>query len=120
MKSPAETDYSTPKPPSLPPVKETKIEKGGSSTNLLQTPVYDMNGDMYISQKHKWRIYLQKRVKKKEETAEDPKELLQSVESYMKKSRLYSYNRNKKAKKTQAAGGMCRDLGVAVRTKGSR
>lgn len=55
--------------------------------------MYDTNGDMYVSQKHKWRIYLQKRVKKKEEHSEDPHELLQSVDVYMKRSPLYSYNR---------------------------
>ncbi len=62
---------------------------------FLRHPVYDMNGDLYMSEKHKWRIYLSKRVKKKEENMEDPREIIQAAETYMKKSPLYCYNRKK-------------------------
>lgn len=51
---------------------------------------------MYMSRKFKWKIYLQKRVKQREENSEDPTELIQAVDSYIKKSQLYSYNRKPK------------------------
>lgn len=49
-----------------------------------------------MSRKFKWKIYLQKRVKQREENSEDPTELIQAVDSYIKKSQLYSYNRKPK------------------------
>ena len=79
---------------------------------------------MYVSQKHKWRIYLQKRVKKKEEHSEDPHELLQTVDTYMKRSPLFSYNRvvTKKVKSGGSKPLVVREISMkasSLRTKAS-
>lgn len=75
---------------------------GLTISDFLKNPVYDTQGDMYMSKKHKWKIYLQKRVKQREDNSEDPNELLETVDNYIRKSQLYSYNRKPKRVSYQA------------------
>ena len=42
------------------------MENANNLSEFFKNPVYDTFGDSYFSQKHKWKIYLSKRMKKKD------------------------------------------------------